>query len=658
MVIIDARFQSLPRVCGVNIENINKHMKHTWKLFALLILFSCESSKFDSEVTLSRLFGEGMVVQRDEAITVWGKGIPGENVRVSLAGAVTSGTVEPDSTWKLKLPELAAGGPFVLEINQQQINDVYIGDVWVAGGQSNMEWRLKSQVIGAEKEFAEGGNPQIRFFKIPNSYSAVKLEDVVGGEWKVADSVNLKDFSAVAWFFAKRNNEEKKVPVGIIESNWGGTPAEGWTDAEILAEMEGSFNKQAKDIVDNNERWDSKLKENESNRQMRDSMVSKPDSLTALKVADLTFDDSRWRKVSLPQANPLQHIAWVRKKFTVESTENVILHLPNIDQMAYVYLNGQLLHYKDWGVAMPDIEVPAAMLMKGTNVITVRAINSWNNQPSIGKSDEMYLLESGDKISLEGTWSYSNSTVEPQLPKVEWFNWMPGMMYNAMISPITNYTIKGAIWYQGESNAGRHEEYKTLFSTMITNWRDAWGLGDFPFLFVQLANYMERKEVQPESNWAFLREAQTQTLELPNTGMATIIDIGEAGDIHPRNKKDVGERLWLQARKVAFGEKNVASGPQFDSLSRVGNELLIKFKSVGEGIKLLEGDEVKGFILGNDKGDFEQVAALRVDKQTIKITLPEGMEAGEIRYAWADNPAVNLVNNLNLPAEPFRLKFE
>jgi sialate O-acetylesterase len=169
---------------------------------------------------------------------------------------------------------------------------------------------------------------------------------------------------------------------------------------------------------------------------------------------------------------------------------------------------------------------------------------------------------------------------------------------------------------------------------------------------------MERKEVQPESNWAFLREAQTQTLELPNTGMATIIDIGEAGDIHPRNKKDVGERLWLQARKVAFGEKNVASGPQFDSLSRVGNELLIKFKSVGEGIKLLEGDEVKGFILGNDKGDFEQVAALRVDKQTIKITLPEGMEAGEIRYAWADNPAVNLVNNLNLPAEPFRLKFE
>lgn len=633
-------------------------MKHTWKLFVLLILFSCESSKFDSEVTLPRLFGDGMVVQRQEAISVWGKGIPGENVRVSLAGAVTSGTVEPDSTWLLQLPELTAGGPFVLEVNQQKINDVYIGDVWVAGGQSNMEWRLKSQVIGAEKEFAEGGNKEIRFFKVPNSYSAVKLDDVVGGEWKVADSVNLKDFSAVAWFFAKRNHAEKKVPVGIIESNWGGTPVEGWTDAEILAEMEGSFQEQAKDVVDNIESWDAKLEENEINRQMRDSLVSKPDSLAAMNASSISYDDSKWRKINLPQENPLQHIAWARKKFTVSNTEDVTLHLPSIDQMAYVYMNGKLLYYKDWGVEMPDIEIPSDMLMVGTNVLSVRAINSWNNQPRIGQAGEMYIIESGNKQSLEGTWSYSNSVVEPQLPKVEWFNWMPGMMYNAMIVPITNYSIKGAIWYQGESNAGRHEEYKALFSTMITNWRKDWGLGDFPFLFVQLANYMERKDVQADSNWAFLREAQTQTLELPNTGMATIIDIGEAGDIHPRNKKDVGERLWLQARKVAYGEKNVASGPQFDSLSRQGNELLVKFKSVGEGLKLTEGEEVKGFIAAKENGDFQQVTAKISDKSSVRVILPEGVQAGEIRYAWADNPEVNLVNNLSLPAEPFRSKFE
>lgn len=651
MITMEARFR-------LTIDKNNRHMKHTWKLFVLLILFSCESSKFDSEVTLPKLFGDGMVVQRQEAISVWGKGIPGENVRVSLAGAVTSGTVESDSTWLLQLPEFEAGGPFVLEVNKQKFNDVYIGDVWVAGGQSNMEWRLKSQVIGAEKEFAEGGNKEIRFFKVPNSYSAVKLDDVVGGEWKVADSVNLKDFSAVAWFFAKRNHAEKKVPVGIIESNWGGTPVEGWTDAEILAEMEGSYHEQAKDVVDNIESWDAKLNENEMNRQMRDSLVSKPDSLAAMNASSFGYDDSKWRKINLPKENPLQHIAWARKQFTIGSTEDITLHLPFIDQMAYVYLNGKLLYYKDWGVVMPDIQIPSDMLIKGSNVLAVRAINTWNNQPRIGQEGEMYILESGNKQSLEGTWSYSNSAVEPQLPKVEWFNWMPGMMYNAMIVPITNYSIKGAIWYQGESNAGRHKEYKELFSTMITNWRKDWGLGDFPFLFVQLANFMERKGVQADSDWAFLREAQTQTLELPNTGMATIIDIGEAGDIHPRNKKDVGERLWLQARKVAYGEKNVASGPQFDSLLRQGNELVIKFKSVGDGLKLTDGEEVKGFIAAKENGDYQQVAAMISDKSSVRIMLPEGVEVGEIRYAWADNPEVNLVNNLGLPAEPFRSKFE
>ena len=291
-------------------------------------------------------------------------------------------------------------------------------------------------------------------------------------------------------------------------------------------------------------------------------------------------------------------------------------------------------------------------------MFSIRSINTWNNQPRIGQQEEMYLLESGQKVSLEGTWSYSNSVVEPQLPKVEWFNCMPGMMYNAMIVPITKFTIKGAIWYQGESNAGRYAEYKELFSTMITNWRRDWDLGDFPFLFVQLANYMESQEVQPESNWAFLREAQTLTLDLPNTGMATIIDIGEAEDIHPRNKKDVGERLWLQARKVAYGEEILASGPQFDSLYREGNELYIKYKSVGEGLLLTDGEEVKGFIVAKENGVFQQVSAVISDKSTVKIMLPEGVEDGELRYAWADNPEVNLVNNIALPAEPFRAKFE
>src|SRR5690606_37736472 len=216
------------------------------------------------------------------------------------------------------------------------------------------------------------------------------------------------------------------------------------------------------------------------------------------------------------------------------------------------------------------------------------------------------------------------NVVEPRLPIVEYHNWRPGFMFNAMIAPLTNYAIKGVIWYQGESNAGKADEYRELFGAMITNWRARWKIGDFPFLFVQLANFMERKSPQPESDWAYLREAQTQTLELPATGMATIIDIGEAEDIHPRNKKDVGERLWLQAKKVAFGEKILASGPVFDSVRVEGDELILTFTEVGEGLKLTSGSEVLGFTVENAAGGFESVMGEIASKDQIRLKIPEG----------------------------------
>ncbi len=632
-------------------------MKNLWLLLVFIGLLACESNKFESDVALPNLFSKGMVFQRDQRISVWGKGIPGKKVRVSLAEIIASTEVEPDSTWSIKLPSLSAGGPYKLQANNVVVEDVYLGDVWVAGGQSNMEWKLKSQVIGAEAEFEEGGFPEIRFFKVPNSYSAFPQTDVKGGEWKVADSVNLPDFSAIAWFFAKRNHLEKEVPVGIIESNWGGTPAEGWTDPKILAEMGKSFSAEAKEILENQEKWEQENLENEKKREMRELLIKKPDSLTAIQVSGLGYDDSKWRSIELPKSNPLQHIAWVRKKFDLTSTADVTFHLPHIDQMAFLYINGKQIYFKDFGAGMPDIAIVPELLLKGKNVLTIRAVNAWNNQPQVGQPGEMYLLQNGKKVSLEGKWSYSTDIVEPMLPEVKRNNWRPGMMYNAMIAPLTKFPIKGVIWYQGESNAGRHEEYKELFSAMITNWRTVWGIGDFPFLFVQLANFMERLEVQPDSDWAFLREAQTQTLELPATGMAVIIEVGEAEDIHPKNKKDVGERLWLQARKVAFGEDLLASGPVFKTSTKTGEEILIGFSEVGEGLKLTAGDKVKGFIIADKKGEFHAIDGEILGTDQVKIVLPKGMESSEIRYAWADNPEVNLVNSIDLPAAPFRFSF-
>lgn len=632
-------------------------MKRLSMLAIFALLFSCEFSKPTSPVTFPKLISEGMVVQRLKPIAIWGKGIPGEKVRASLAGAIGSTKVLEDSTWTIELPPIPAGGPFVLEVNTQTIQDVWVGDVWVAGGQSNMEWPLKSGVIGAEAEFENADFPQIRFFKVSNDYSPVEKSDVSGGSWKVANEENLPDFSAVAWFFAKRNHQDFKVPVGIIESNWGGTPAEGWTEAKVLAKIESrSYTEESRDVVENTSKWKEIILENEKRREMRDILVRRPDSLMAGEVASLNYPEPGWRSIRLPDNNPLEHIAWVRKKFNLGNLSQVTLHLPHLNQMAFLYVNGVQVFHKDWGVDMPELEIPKELLRQGQNVLTVRVINTWNNRPEIGKKDNMYLLQDGKKISLEGAWSYANSIVEPLLPEVNFYNWKPGFMFNAMIAPLFRYPIKGVIWYQGESNAGRHAEYRELFSTMIQNWRSRWDIGDFPFLYVQLANYMERKEVQPESNWAYLREAQTQVLDLPLTGMAVTIDIGEAGDIHPRNKKDVGERLWFQARKVGFGEQILASGPVVENAEVTGNEVVITFSEVGVGLKLTDGDEVYGFILEDAEGEFKVAPAKISGVNQVTLTIPDGLVPVGVRYAWADNPAVNLVNEINLPALPFRIE--
>lgn len=634
-------------------------MKRILSLLAFIaILWSCEVPIPQSQVSFPKLISDGMVLQRDQPIQIWGKGIPDEKVRVSLAGAVGSTKVLEDSTWKVQLPPLPAGGPYDLEVNVQKISDVFIGDVWVAGGQSNMEWALKAGVIGREEEFANADFPQIRFFKVAQDYSAEEKYDVKSGSWKVANAENLPDFSAVAWFFAKRNHLEKNVPVGIIESNWGGTPAEGWTEIKVLAGIEDrSYTEESKEIESNQAKWREILTENEKRREMRDLLVRRPDSLMAGEVASLAYPEPSWKSISLPASNPLEHIAWARKKFNLSSKAPVSLTLSKVEQMAFIYLNGVQIHYKDWGSPMPIIDLPEDLIKVGQNVLTLRAINTWDNRPVIGSSGEMFLTQSGKKINLEGTWTYSNDVVEPQLPKVEYLNWKPGFMFNAMIAPLTSYAVKGVIWYQGESNAGRPEEYRELFGAMITNWRTRWGQEEMPFLFVQLANFMERKELQPESNWALLREAQTKTLELPKTGMATIIDIGEAEDIHPRNKKDVGERLWLQARKVAFDEDVLASGPVFKEVKREGNKLILTFGEVGDGLKLSSGDSVAGFIVEDAEGQFELAKGIISGLDQVTLTIPEGLTPVGIRYAWTDNPEVNLTNSISLPAVPFRTSF-
>jgi sialate O-acetylesterase len=635
-------------------------MKNLFSVFLitiyLMISFSCTQEGEVGEVEMPKFFGNNMVFQRDQPIRIWGKGTSGQKVLAKFNGEEKSVKVAKDGVWQIEFDPLPASGPYELEVNDRKFQDVQVGDVWVAGGQSNMEWVMSAQVEGLQQELADAEYPLIRFFKIPHDYDAKERFDVRGGEWRKADADNILNFSAVAWFFAKKLHLEKGVAVGIIESNWGGTPAEGWAGAESLSGLE-FYKEKAGDLIERQDYWLQEVIDNKVRELTRNEIVMAPQNGEIQGVANPNFDDSSWEKVNLPGDNPFEDIAWFRKNFTVTDKQKVRINLGDIQQMAYVYLNGGRLFFKDYGDAVREFPIPSSMLNIGENTLVVRVVNTWDNRAQLGKSGEMYVNMGNQKISLEGEWNYNNK-IEQALPLVDTYHWLPGMMFNAMIAPIVKYPIKGVIWYQGESNTAAHQYYRELFGTMIADWRKRWGIGEFPFLFVQLANYMEKKEVQPESNWAYLREAQAQTLALPNTGMAVAIDIGIASDIHPRNKRDVGVRLWKAAQKVAYGEDVVFSGPVIQSFERDETGVKLKFSHVAEGLTLSSGKEVKGFIVRDENGTFYAANATIIDKDKVLVSHPQGLNISEIRYAWADNPEVNLYNSEALPAVPFRKKLD
>ncbi|EOZ95616.1 Sialic acid-specific 9-O-acetylesterase [Indibacter alkaliphilus LW1] len=623
-------------------------------LLGLIILFSCQGEERLSEIEIPRFFSDHMVFQRGEPIRIWGKGDPGRRVEISFDYNNKSVKVDDNGDWQVEFDPRPASGPFELKINELKLRDVQVGDVWIAGGQSNMEWVMSAEVEGLQEELADSDYPLIRFFKVPHDYDAKEKFNIRGGAWKVADSNNLLNFSAVAWFFAKKNHLEKGVPIGIIESNWGGTPAEGWTSSEALKNID-FYAEKAKDIEDKKEYWIQEVVDNKLRELQRNEVVGAARNGEIQGVVNANFDDSSWKNVNLPKDNPLNDISWFRKKFTLNDTQGVRLQLGDVQQIAHVYINGGRLFVKDYGDKLREFPIPPSMLNKGENTLAVRIVNTWDNEVVLGEKGNFYITSNKGKVNLEGDWKFSN-TIEEPLPIVEKYNWLPGMMYNAMIAPLTKFPIKGVIWYQGESNTQDHEHYKELFSTMITDWRRNWGVGDFPFLFVQLANFMERKEVQPDSNWAFLREAQSDTRDLSNTGMAVTIDIGNAEDIHPRNKKDVGQRLWKVAQKVAYNEEVLYRGPTLLRARVEDQSFLLSFADLGEGFSLAINDKVKGFIIAGKDGKFHSANAVISGSNEIKVSHPLVKEPVEVRYAWADNPSVNLYNSEGLPAEPFRYR--
>lgn len=625
-----------------------------------------QEPKMQSSLKLAAIFSDHMVLQRNKPIKIWGQAVPGENITVSLlkdqqAISLQKTVAEQSGYWQLSLPAHVAGGPFEITISQANnnvdIKDVLIGDVWLASGQSNMEWKLSWQVDNWQDEVAKSANSNIRYFELNKKYHALPQVDITGDSWKIASPTTTGEFSAVAWHFAKRYQQHTGIPVAIIDSTWGGTPAEAWTSVTALQSIEG-YQTDANDMLQNAQKWQQEFSHNDELEQQKWQLIDSPLAYADGKILNIDYDDSQWKPFTLPTAEnqPLSDIVWARKHFQLDVVPNkVSFDIGELNQIGRVFINGQQIYSEGWQDTTHEINLPTELLHKGDNIIVVRAVNSWDNNVLIGKDSRFYLQLDDERLDLSGQWQVSNN-IEPKMPDVKFYNWKPSVLFNAMIHPLVNYPIAGVIWYQGENNVGANALYSKLFKGLINDWRAQWHQPDMPFLFVQLASYLKQKEQPVNSDWALLREAQASALDLPNTGMAVTIDIGNADDIHPRNKADVGERLWRAAQYIVLNEDIPYAGPSLKLVEQQTlsgkNVLVLSYQDIADGLRV-KGNELLGFAIAGKDGKFVNAQA-RIEDNTVIVSAAQIKHPTSVRYAWADNSPANLYNSMDLPALPFR----
>lgn len=620
----------------------------------------------DAQISLPKVFGDSMVLQRGIKIPVWGTSAPGAVVVAKLGNATTSVKADRQGHWKLHFPVFQAGGPYSLEIAEAgrpgsaiKLNGILIGDVWVASGQSNMEWPVK-QVTDANAEISNAQYPAIRFLVVKQGKQFKPSQDIKEGKWKACDSNNVQDWSAVAYFFARKIHNDQHVPIGIIQSTWNGTPIEAWTSRDMLLTSAITREKTlSNDTITDEKKYHA---EDSLNQVVYWQIVYNPQNRLDTIVTTANYNDSNWKPVEMPNlmkdfgAGYFEGMTWLRKKISLPENvagKDLRLNLGRPEMVYSLYFNGQEICKNVWNGNPSHIyTIPAKWVQPGENIIALRMGMMWGGGGLNIPADSIYITDNNTKISLAGKWLY-NKDIEPAFPTFHNYQHYPTTLFNAMIHPLIPYGIKGFIWYQGEANAGAAYDYRSLFPMMIKDWRQRWKQGDLPFLFVQLANYMKIKPSPSESDWALLREAQTMTLALPNTGMATAIDIGEAGDIHPKNKQEVGRRLALVANKMVYKQNDIASGPMYKSYRIAGNRIYIQFSNTGAALSAKDRKELTGFAIAGKDKIFYWAQASIVGKEVVvtsdKVTAPVA-----VRYAWADNPECNLINAAGLPAVPFR----
>lgn len=618
------------------------------------------------QVKLPAIIRDSMILQRDASVRIWGWASPGEKISISFSNKKFTVKADDKGNWRSMLPPTKAGGPYSITFtgkNKITLNNILFGDVWFCSGQSNMVHQLNIHDVRYAKEIAEAKDSAIRQFWVPNNSNLQgPAADLPSGYWQAAVGENIRPFSAVAYFFAKKIYNEFHIPIGIINASVGGTPIEAWTSEEGLKEFSSITS-----VIQKNKDTAYINSFNRGNGGFRPRQITDAGLTGEKKWFDESYHPAGWRNINIPGywedqgVKDLNGVVWYRKEINIPASminKPARMFLGRIVDADEVYINGKQVGNTTYQYPQRRYPVPAGILKEGKNIFVIRVSNTSGKGGFV--SDKPYCIFAGnDTIDLKGTWQYKVGDVFQPAGRGGFgggisFQNQPTALYNAMVAPEINYTIKGFCWYQGEANTGKAEEYAKLLPALINDWRAKWQQGDLPFLYVQLPNFMDYNYLPSESNWATLRESQLKTLAVPNTAMAVAIDLGEWNDIHPDNKKDVGDRLALTALKLAYKKDIVYSGPLYDSFTIDGNKINIRFTNTGSGLVTNDNEEPGDFaIAGSDKKFVWAHAKIESDKVVVwndQVSYPL-----YVRYAWADNPVhPNLYNKEGLPASPFR----
>jgi sialate O-acetylesterase len=650
----------------------------TTRTIALFLLLSLSfvATQTYSQVKLPRLVRDSMVLQRDMKLNIWGWASKGEKVSVKFNGKTYKATAAADGKWAVQLPPMKAGGPYTMDIagsNKITLKEILIGDVWICSGQSNMVHQMRLHRERYTRDIAEANYPAIRHFFIPTLTNLQHAqEDLPTGYWKSANPEDVLEFSVLAYYFARSIYEKYKVPIGLINSSVGGPPIEAWISEEGLKSFPRYTERvqQLKDTAYVNAANRAAFAGNRNRGPVRQTDKGLAGTI---KWFDPAYVPKVWHNYNIPGywedqgLRDLNGVVWFRKEITIPASmtgKPARIAMGRIVDADFFYVNGVQVGNTTYQYPQRRYQVPAGLLKPGKNILVVRVINN-SGKGGFVTDKPYYLSADNDTIDLKGVWQFKvGEAYAPPAnrgggggggPRAISAQDQPTALYNAMIAPLINYKAKGFLWYQGEGNTGRGKEYGELLPALIADWRRLWQEENAPFLFVQLPNFSDRQYLPSESSWAELRESQLKSLSVPNTAMAVAIDLGEWNDLHPWNKKDIGLRLALGARRIAYGETNlVHSGPLYESSRIEGNKIIISFTSTGSGLVAIDGEELNQFAIAGADKKFSWANA-KIEGNTVVVWSDEIAQPAFVRYAWADNPEdANLYNKEGLPASPFR----